>query len=214
MRWIGERLADLRRPRPRARTLIGAAVAVAAHLVLIPLLVLGIRVVRPPHETPPLEVTLTRLFAPHPKPAPKPVQPASQRPVSPLALRLAAPSPSAPPPVALPENGPIDPRLAAAEAVRGALQGLVRCAHPDSFKMDAAELAACGRLNRRMATGAPTYSVNVDDHARHDPPVASHGMAAHFGYLSPRPGNDLGPLIGPPAPVAGGRMAPLNPQHP
>jgi hypothetical protein len=177
------------------RTLISAAIAVAAHGVLILLLALGIRVVRPAHETPPLEVTLTRLFAPHPKP----VRQVSQRPIPPAAPRQAAPSPStpspsAPPPIALPENGPVDPKIAAAEALRGALQGVVRCAHADDFTMDPAERAACGRLNRQLAAGAPTYVVDPADHARHDPPVASHGMAAHIGHLSPRPGYDLGPL--------------------
>ena len=188
--------------------------ATAAHLVLILLLALGIRVVRPPSETPPLEVTLTRLFASHPRQAPKPAPLVSQRPIPPAAPRQAAPSPSAPPPIALPENGPLDPRIAAAEAVRGALQGMVRCAHPDDLNMSPAERAACARLNRRLAAGAPTYAVNVDDHARHDPPVASHGMAAHIGPLSPRPGNDLGPLSGPPPAVAGQPMQPLNQQHP
>jgi hypothetical protein len=193
-------LADQRVSTPRGRTLFSAGVAVAAHAVLILLLALGIRVVRPPNETPPLEVTLTRLFAPHPRPAPKPAPQAARHPSPPVAPRQATPSPLAPPlppPVALPENGPIDPRLAAAEAVRGALQGIVRCAHPDEFHLDPAEQAACARLNRQMATGAPTYTVDPADHARHDPLVASHGMAVK-DHLSPRPGTDLGPLdLGP-----------------
>jgi hypothetical protein len=71
---------------------------------------------------------------------------------------------------------------------------MVRCAHPDDFNMDPAERAACARRNRQLAAGAPTYIVDPADHARHDPPVASHGMAAHVGPLSPRPGYDLGRL--------------------
>lgn len=176
----------------RVRTLISAGVAVAAHLVLILLLALGIRVIRPPNESPPLEVTLTRLFSPHPKPVVKAARPTAHRNLPQAAPRTAAPSPPPQPPAALPENGPVDPRIAAAEAVRGALQGMVRCAHPDAFNLDPAERAACARLNRQMAAGAPTYTVNVDDHARHDPLAPSHGMAMK-SHLSPRPGNPLGP---------------------
>jgi hypothetical protein len=167
-------------------------------VVLILLLALGIRVVRPPNDTPPLEVTLTRLFSPHPKPAPKPAPEVAHRPSPQIAPQTAAPSPPLPPP-ALPENGPVDPRLAAAEAVRGALQAMVRCAHPDAFNMDAAERAACARRNRELSADAPAYAVNVDDHARHDPLTASHGMAIK-GRLSPRPGYDLGELPSGPVP--------------
>jgi len=189
-------LADQRRPGARARTLVSAALALVAHLVLITALVVGIRVVHPPPDSPPLVVTLTRLFLAPPKPAPRPVAPPARPPARSAApaAGTAAPPPAPPPPVALPENGPIDPRLAAAEAVRGALQGVVRCAHPDAFDLSPAERAACARLNRQMAGAPPTYVVDPADHARHDPPVASHGMAAHIGPLSPRPGYDLGRL--------------------
>ena len=172
--------------------MISAAIAVAAHLVLILLLVLGIRVARAPHESQPLEVTLTRLFAPHPKPAPNLAAQAARRPAAQAAAPTVPPSPSAPPPIALPENGPVDPRIAAEEAVRGALQAMVRCAHPDDFNMTPGERAACARLNRQMASDAPLYTVDPADHARHDPLVASHGMAFK-DHLSPRPGNPLGP---------------------
>jgi len=173
---------------------ISAAVVVAAHAVLLLLLALGIHAARSPNEAPPLEVTLTRLFTPHPKPTPRPAPLVAHRANPPPSPRQAAPSPPLQPPVALPENGPVDPRIAAAEAMRGALQAMVRCAHPDAFNMDPAERAACARLSRQLAAGAPTFVVDPADHARHDPPVASHGMAAHIGPLSPRPGYDLGKL--------------------
>jgi len=176
----------------------------AIHLVLIAGLAVGIRVVHAPTETPPIEVTLTRLFNLQPRPVPKIVPPPPRR-VAPQAAPAKRPAPApfrpvAPPPVALPENGPIDPRLAAAEAVRGALQGVVRCAHPDDFEMTPAERSACARMNRQMAGPPPTVVVDPADHARHDPPVASHGMSAHVGPLSPRPGTDLGDLPSGPVP--------------
>jgi len=168
---------------------------VAAHLVLILTLAWGIRVVRPPNETPPLEVTLTRMFDLQPKRAikvaPLKVHREAPKAAAPRAAP-AVPSPAAPPPITLPENGSIDPKIAAAEAVRGALQAFVRCADADSHDMSPAERAACARHNHDLRAGAPIYSVNADDHMRHDPPVASHGMAAHIGPLSPRPGYDLG----------------------
>ena len=215
-RRIGEPLADLLRRRLRARTLIAAALALAAHLVLVLLLVFGIQIARAPNEPAPIQVALVKLFAPHPRPATRPPSPPRAQAKSPPAAAPAArPTPAPlPPPQALPENGPIDPRIAAAEAVRGALQATVRCAHMDDVSMSPAERETCARHLRELRVGAPVYFVNADDHMRHDPPVASHGMAAHVGHLSPRPGNDLGPLIGPPAPIAGGSMAPLNPQHP
>ena len=181
--------------KQRARTLISGGLAVAAHLILILGLALGIRVIRPPHETPPLEVTLTRMFDLAPKRAAKiaPVAPhrAAPKPAAPRAAPV-VPSPAAPPTITLPQNGSIDPKIAAAEAVRGALQALVRCADPDAHDMSPAEREACARHNHELRAGAPIYSVNADDHMRHDPPVASHGMAAHIGPLSPRPGYDLG----------------------
>jgi len=61
---------------------------------------------------------------------------------------------------------------------------MVRCAHPDEFKMDTSEQAMCARRNRELAAGAPTYTVA-------SPPVASHGMIKD--HLSPRPGNPLAP---------------------
>ena len=170
----------------------------AAHLVLVAALILGIDVARPPRDTPPLEVTLTRLFAPRPRPAPRMVRPAVRSPASqPAPLKAAPTAPPLPPPVALPDNGPIDPRIAAAEAVRGALQGMVRCAHPNAFSLSPAERDACARQRQAMVGNVPTYTVDPADHARHDPPVASHGMAV-VNHLSPRPGTDLGPLdLGP-----------------
>ena len=160
----------------------------AVHLALISVLVLGIRESRPPSEAPPLEVTLTQLFAPHPKPKPKP--PAQRRPATQPAPAKAAPAtPALPPPVALPENGPVDPRIAAAEAVRGALQALVHCAHPDSYDMSPSEREACARHIRDLRAGAPTYAIGP--HLA--PLVASHGMTV-VNHLSPRPGADLGPL--------------------
>jgi periplasmic protein TonB len=192
VRQIGERLADQRVSKKRARTLISAGVAVAAHLVLIAALVLGIRVARAPNETPALEVTLTRLFAP--RPTPKPAPQAADRAVRQPAPQAPSPTPAlpVPPPITLPQNPQIDPRLAAAEAVRNALRDVVRCAHADDYAMDPAERAACARRARELAAGAPVYSVNEDDHMRHDPLVASHGMAMK-SHLSPRPGNPLGP---------------------
>ena len=167
----------------------------AAHLVLILALALGIRVVRPPTETPPLEVTLTRMFDLEPKRAVKITPPAihhaAPKPAAPRPAP-AIPSPAAPPPITLPQNGSIDPKIAAAEAVRGALQAVVRCADPDAHDMSQAERDACARHNHELRAGAPTYGVFADDHMRHDPPVASHGMAAHIGELSPRPGYYLG----------------------
>ena len=188
-------MADQKSSKRRARTLISGGLAVAAHLVLILALALGIRVVRPPSETPPLEVTITRLFDLQPKRAVKVAPPAVRRALPKAASPRAAPavpSPAAPPPITLPQNGSIDPKIAAAEAVRGALQAFVRCARPDAYDMSPAEREACARQNHDLRAGAPVYSVNADDHMRHDPPVASHGMAAHIGPLSPRPGYDLG----------------------
>ena len=176
----------------RVRTLTSAGVAVAAHLLLIGALALGIRVAQAPNETPAMVVTLTRLFAPRTQRPPPPAPPTPNRLSPPVAAPQAAPAPTAPPPVALPENGPIDPRLAAADAVRNALRGVVRCAHPELYNLDEAERTACLRRNRELAAGAPTYTVDPADHARHDPPVASHGMAAK-SHLSPRPGNPLAP---------------------
>ena len=196
-RWIGERLADQKTSRRRVRTLISGGLAVAAHLILILALALGIRVVRPPADAPPLEVTLTRLFDLQPKRVAKIAPPVAHR-ITPKAAAPrpapAVPSPAAPPPITLPENGSIDPKIAAAEAVRGALQAFVHCAHPDSYDMSPAERDACARHNHDLRAGAPIFAVSPDDHMRHDPPVASHGMAAHIGPLSPRPGYDLGPL--------------------
>jgi len=168
---------------------------VAAHLILILALALGIRVVRPPSETPPLEVTLTRMFDLAPKRAakiePPTVHHAAPKPAPPRPTQ-AVPSPAAPPPITLPQNGSTDPQIAAAEAVRGALQAVVRCADPDAHDMSQAERDACARHNHDLRAGAPTYGVFADDHMRHDPPVASHGIAAHIGDLSPRPGYYLG----------------------
>jgi len=174
--------------------MLAAAMALAAHLALIGVLALGIRGSRPPNESPAIEVTLTRLFTPHPQP--KPAAATQRRPATRAAPPTAAPPPPSPAPqpspVALPENGPVDPRIAAAEAVRGALQQVVRCAHPDEFNMSPSERESCARRNRQMAADAPTYTVDPADHARHDPLVASHGMAMK-DHLSPRPGNPLGP---------------------
>jgi len=173
--------------------LISAAVALAAHLVLIGVLVLGIRASRPPSESPAIEVTLSRLFHVRPKPVVK-IPPAPARRSAPKAAStkatptIAGPSPL-PPPVALPENGPIDPKLAAAEAVRGALQAYVRCAHPDAGDMSQAERDACARHIRDLRAGAPTYAIGP--HLA--PLVASHGVTV-VNHLSPRPGTDLGPL--------------------
>jgi hypothetical protein len=197
-------LADLRRPGLRARTLIGAAIALAAHAVLILALAVGIRVAQAPNETQPISVSLIKLFTPHPKPTPPRPPPRAQAkvqpPTEPVRPPAAAPATTPPP---LPGSAPVDPRIAAADAVRAALQATVRCARRDDFNMPPAEKEICARMIRDLRAGAPVYSVNADDHMRHDPPVASHGMAAHFGPLSPRPGNDLGPLIGPPPAIAG-----------
>ncbi len=154
-------------------------------------LVFGISVARAPNQTHAIEVSLVKLFTPHPKPvrAPPPAQKALARIQPPVAKPAAQPSP-APPVRALPANGPVvDPRLAAAEAVRGALQAMVRCSHPDDFNMGPAEREACAQHIHDLRAGAPTYAIGP----HLPPPVASHGMTV-VSHLSPRPGNDLGPL--------------------
>jgi hypothetical protein len=182
-------LADLRRQRPRARTLISVAIAVAAHALLFLILVVGIRVERAPNDQPAIEVSLVKLFTPHPKPV-RVVKPAERSVVAQAQLvARPAPSPPLPPPVALPENGPIDPRIAAAEALRGALQATVRCAHPDVFNISSFEKEACAQHVHDLRAGAPTYTIGP----RRDLLTASHGMAV-VNHLSPRPGTDLGPL--------------------
>jgi hypothetical protein len=183
-----------RRKSSRARTrLIAVAASLAAHLGVLLFLMLSIRGHGPEPEAPPLFVTLTPWFTPREPPAK--VQPRAIRPHrTPPPATPAPPSPipaPLPPPKALAPNAPIDARVAAENAVRGALQDSVRCAHPEQFSLTAAERDHCRQFFRQMGRDAPTYEVNVDDHARHDPPVASHGTAL-VNHLSPRPGYLLG----------------------
>jgi len=183
-----------RRKSQRTRTrLIAVGVSVAAHLAVLAFFTLSLRGHGPERETPPLLVTLTPWFISHEPPAkvaPRAISPhrtpppSAPTPPSPIPAPLPAPKPLAP-------NGPIDSRLAAENAVRGALQDSVRCAHPDQFSLTEAEREHCRQFFARLGKGGPTYDVNIDDHARHDPPVASHG-AALVNHLSPRPGYLLG----------------------
>ncbi len=183
-----------RREFLRARTrLIAVAAALAVHLAVLVILLATVRGHAPGHEAPPLFVTLTPWFIPreraaspesraiNPHRTPAPVLPT---PPSPIPTPLA-------PPKALEPNSPISPRLAAEEALRGALQDTIRCAHADQGGLSSAERDHCRQFSRLMGQGGPTYEVNVDDHARHDPLVASHGTAI-VNHLSPRPGTLLG----------------------
>ena len=183
-------MADLRRQRLRARTLTSAAIAVAAHVVLILALAVGIHVAHAPNETPPIEVSLVKLFTPRPKAAPRPSPARAQAEAKPVAAPVSRPTPAPVTPIQpLPEAVQVDPRIAAAEAVRSALQATVHCAHPDAFNMTPTERELCAQHIRELRAGAPTYAIGP--HLA--PLVASHGMTA-VSHLSPRPGTDLGPL--------------------
>ena len=173
--------------------LIAVAVSVAVHLAVLAFLLLTIRGHGPEPETPPLLVTLTPWFQTRQPPAKalaraatphRTPPPSAATPPSPIPAPLPAPRPLTP-------GSPIDQRLAAQDAVRSALQDSVRCAHPDQFSLTGAERDHCRQFFARMGRGGPTYDVNVDDHAKHDPPVASHGTAL-VNHLSPRPGYLLG----------------------
>jgi hypothetical protein len=166
-----------------------AAASLAGHLLVIAALALSIRPERPPRDTaPPIVVSLVPWMTQRPdrarSRAKAPTKPSQARGKPPP--QTARTPPSAPlPPLSLPPN---DTRLADQAAVRSALGALVGCAHPDAFKLDAAERERCGRINREMGRDAPTYVVDPHPHGRHDPPVASHGMAVVIGPPPPRPG--------------------------
>ena len=171
--------------------MIGLAVSLAVHLILLCVLLLAVRGHAPDAEEPSIVVSLTHWLAPHAKPAPPPRQPLAPH-RTPLPAATIQPSPiPLPPPKALDPNGPIDPRLAAQEAMGQALRDTVQCAHADQSSMTADEREHCRQFNSRMGRDAPTYDVNIDDHARHDPPMASHGTAAHIGPPPPFPGTPL-----------------------
>jgi hypothetical protein len=187
------RLAQQRKSQRTRTRLIAVCASVGAHLAVLVFLVLSVRGHGPEAEAPPLLVTLTPWFTPRERPAkvtPRPIAPhRTPPPVTPVPPSpIPAPLPA---PKALTPNSPIDSRVAAEDAVRGALQDSVRCAHPDQFNMTGAEREHCRQFFAHLGKGGPTYDVNVDDHARHDPPVASHGTAL-VNHLSPRPGYLLG----------------------
>ena len=72
--------------------------------------------------------------------------------------------------------------------MRAALQALVLCGHPDEFKLDPAQRERCRGVTHHMGEDAPSYDVDPHPHARHDPPVASHGTKVIIGPASPKPG--------------------------
>jgi hypothetical protein len=170
---------------------LGFTAAVVVYLALLALLLLTIHGGPTPQDSPSIIVSLTPWIQRHVAPAkarPAPiVAHQTPAPTAPVPLAPIPPTPSKP----LEPNAPMDPKLATQGAVAAALRANLGCSHLDDVRTDPAERERCLKLQRQLGQGAPVYTVNIDDHARHDPPVAGHGMAV-VQHLSPRPGYLLG----------------------
>ena len=170
--WMAARRPRMRSARP-ARAAVAAATSMVLHLLFLTAMVLGLRVIKPPPESPAIELQIVPPFtiaaAPRAVAAPKkerPVpRPALKAHVSPLPPTVSAPPLTLPAPAPHRERaGPLLPEEGDdAKGIRPSLTGRLGCDDPMSFHLTDAQKARCENNVGAAARAAKSLNLDIAD---------------------------------------------------